>query len=525
MILKKLVSLTLSILFLLSTSACRDNEEDLEPDLIAPFMVLLGEPSVTLTEGDVYIEAGATSVDDRDGELEVIIEGSVDTSTAGDYLLTYSSTDAANNTTSLTRNVIVVAADTFITIWQTDNAGFSEDNQIKIGTLGDGYNYQVDWGDGLLDSNVTGDIVHTYESEGTYTVKITGDFPRLFFDDVLLSESDNEKLVSVERWGNRQWQSMNKAFNGCSNLLLNANDIPDLSQVTDMSKMFFGTNIAQDISEWDVSSVLNMNKLFANSGFNQDIANWDTSSVTNMSEMFFGSGFNQDISAWNVSSVTDMSGMFSASTFNQNIGSWDVSAVTNMARMFAFDASFNQPLDSWNVSLVNDMSSMFSEAFSFNQDLNSWDVSAVTDMTRMFAYNFADTWMVFNGDISNWNVSSVTNMGAMFAGASSFNQNIGGWDVSLVNDMIFMFTLADSFDQDISSWNVSSVFDMEDMFLGVTLSTENYDALLLSWSVQSLKFGVVFNAGNSQYSNSSQGARDTLTETYSWVVLDGGVAP
>jgi len=66
---------------------------------------------------------------------------------------------------------------------------------------------------------------------------------------------------------------------------------------------------------------------------------------------------------------------------------------------------------------------------------------------------------------------------------------------------------------------------MANMFQDITLSTDNYDALLLGWSVQSLQNDVVFSGGNSTYSASSQGARDTLTGTYNWTVTDGGDAP
>jgi len=72
---------------------------------------------------------------------------------------------------------------------------------------------------------------------------------------------------------------------------------------------------------------------------------------------------------------------------------------------------------------------------------------------------------------------------------------------------------------------VSGVSRMSRMFYGITLSTINYDALLINWSALYLQSNVVFSAGNSTYSSSSQGARDTLTDVYNWDVTDAGVEP
>ena len=181
----------------------------------------------------------------------------------------------------------------------------------------------------------------------------------------------------------------------------------------------------QDIGNWDVSNVTDMNRMFYGSLFNQDIGNWDTSSVTEMSRMFAGSEFNQPIGNWNTSSVTDMSVMFhNNSVFNQDIGNWDTSSVTNMNWMF-YSSLFNQDIGIWDVSNVTDMNRMFFNNSAFNQDIGNWNTSSVTNMSSMFNNT------VFNQDIGNWNVSNVTNMELMFR-SSSFNQDISGWDVDNV---------------------------------------------------------------------------------------------
>ena len=282
----------------------------------------------------------------------------------------------------------------FISTWETKN------KQIAIGAYSyETYNYNIDWGDGNVDTNVSTNITHTYDSDGIYDVKIYGLYPRIEIEDDFKSN-----ILNVYQWGDNKWVSMRQAFQGCDNLQINAVDTPDLSHVADMIYMFAqATRFNSDIGDWDVSKVTNMNSLFYKAeNFNQDIGRWDVSSVNNMMNMFsIATNFNQNIENWNTSNVTDMYGLFAQATrFNQDISSWDTSNVT-------------------------DMMIMFFEAENFNQDIGRWDTSKVEWMDRMF-YGTIN----FNQDISNWNTNNVTQMNYMFYGAESFNnQDLSTWNV------------------------------------------------------------------------------------------------
>ena len=353
----------------------------------------------------------------------------------------------------------------FVTTWRTT----SPNEWIIVPVGGATGIYTVDWGDDRTTANVTGNQIHSYKKAGTYTVAITGNFERIYLDGHTINPS---KLNSIEQWGDIKWISMGSAFKGARNMIYNADDIPNLSGVTDMSYMFFdASSFDGDVSSWDVSEVTDMSYMFSwTHSFNNDLSGWDVSEVSSMYGTFSGaSSFDGDISRWDVSNVDDMTEMFyDASSFDGDIFRWNVSKVTDMSAMFYGASSFDGDISRWNVSKVTDMSAMFYGASSFDGDISRWDVSNVGSMDGMFSGATS-----FNGNLSVWNVSSVNIMRNMFSGAISFNDDISAWDVSSVMNMNNMFDGAYSFNGDISVWDVSNVNYMSEMLMDFTYFSQN----------------------------------------------------
>jgi surface protein len=355
------------------------------------------------------------------------------------------------------------------------------DTQYKIPlfTTTDGL-INVDWGDGIINPDVSTEITHTYANPGVYTIRL---FPNAnqYIKSITHNSTSNSALNNTKKviefidWGNNvsNWDTMARHFRYCENISGFTSESPVLVNVSDMSFMF------EDM-------IL----------FNEDISSWDVSNVTNMRFLFND-----------------------ATSFNQDISSWDVSNVTNISWVFSNASSFNQPLNSWNVSGVTTLFHTFFGATSFNQPLSSWTVSNVTNMSETFAYATS-----FNQDISSWNTSNLRDMPSMFYSATSFNQDISSWDTSNVENMVNTFKYATSFDQDLASWNISSLIAANFMFDNSGLSTTNYDNLLIGWAAQApnINSNVTLGAAGINRTSASASAYNTLTTTYNWTINDAG---
>ena len=74
-------------------------------------ITLLGDDTVTVEVGSVYTDAGATAIDNYDGDISssIVTVNPVDTNTVGTYIITYNVSDVSGNVAlEVTRTVNVV---------------------------------------------------------------------------------------------------------------------------------------------------------------------------------------------------------------------------------------------------------------------------------------------------------------------------------------------------------------------------------------------------------------------------------
>jgi surface protein len=351
--------------------------------------------------------------------------------------------------------------------------------------------------------------------------------PRADLWDTFLECTNLTDIDFMANWNISQVRVMAATFRSCSNLTgWSAMQNWDTSNIINMYGFTQGTPITSEdlqyMSNWDMSNTKNLLQLFSGCSSLTNLnglSNWDVSSVTMMRGLFNNCSSLSNIDGltnWDVSSVTNMSFLlqsFSTPDVLTNLDAltnWNTSNVTTIERLVQQRTSLTNinGLANWNVSKVTNMLAAFSEVpldSSINV-LNNWDVSNVTTMEFMFdggGNNSSNNITATSVDLNNWDVSSATNMANIF------------------DDQFFITELG------IDQWNIKNVTNFTNApCQNTTLTTENYDALLIGWASQiPLAYNGTLVFGGSKYTpgGAAEAARAALIADVG-AISDGGAA-
>ena len=149
----------------------------------------------------------------------------------------------------------------------------------------------------------------------------------------------------------------------------------DVSEIEDMTDIFYFSYYNGDLSKWDVSNCKDMYAMFKNSDFNNDsLNNWDVSKVETMEYAFSRTKFNGDLSNWNVSNCQNFKSIFSFSEFNNDsLKDWNISNAKTLRFMF-YGAKFDNILSNYNFNFnCNDIiiEDMFLDNYDFFNKYNN----------------------------------------------------------------------------------------------------------------------------------------------------------
>jgi hypothetical protein len=180
-----------------------ENHNTEELDVNKPIITLNGNMSIRIHRENDYIDAGATATDDKDGDITNTIEtfSTVDTDKEGIYVVVYSVSDKAGNSSIKIRTVQVY-----------DVENIKEDKTKPIITLNGDANITIRLGDSYIDEGATatddrdGDITNTIETFSTVDTDKEGIYVVVYsVNDKAGNSSMKIRTVTVERDFSTQW--------------------------------------------------------------------------------------------------------------------------------------------------------------------------------------------------------------------------------------------------------------------------------------------------------------------------------
>jgi surface protein len=383
--------------------------------------------------------------------------------------------------------------------------------------------YDVDWGDGNSDSNVTtADKTHTYTTlpagavswPATFQVVITNQFGSLNMQRA--SATERGYLTKMVQWGTDNiWSSIFKMFYQCTAMQYTATDSPNLTNLvekTDAREVFYNCDavVNLDLSNWTNTGNLTylyyaFGKMSALKTLN--LTGWDTSNVTYNYNMCEGAGDTVDGCLFTMpdldwSSCPTISQIFyDTKCAGIDISGWKFGPATSVAKIcrqthqgsaatpFTIDAS------GWlQSSNITNMQGMFRSSGVTSVDITGIDTSNVTNM-NYFAYYATELTHITGLD--EFDATSLTTALIMFQYTKKYNWGTANanfstdWGPNLGNITTMTswfyqtgYTTPGTAPVNVANWDTSSVTNMENIFRQAKWSGGSID--VSGWDVSSL---------------------------------------
>jgi len=271
---------------------------------------------------------------------------------------------------------------------------------------------------------------------------------------------DKLKVTELSNWGVLPMESFDRSFDGCANMDITAIGTPDFSSIVRMGAGFSRSGIT-----------------------NFPFKNADFSSCTVWIQG--ASAFGSCASLNNL----DFTGM-----------SLSTSVSLNLERLFINNTSLASVIgfNTINTEKVTSTVDMFRNTVLESIDMSGMDFTSCTSFLRMFfIISELDDVNVTNMLL---NTSSNVNMTQMFQGHG-------------LCDIIGLDT-----------WDVSKVNTFNAFMSGTTITTVEYDKLLIAYNNLTLTANVPANFGSSKYTGGGAvaTARADIITDYLWTITDGG---
>lgn len=257
----------------------------------------------------------------------------------------------------------------------------SDNYTINIPVAGGGFDCDIDWGDGsptqtFISSNASF-ISHVYATAGTYEVKISGSFPRIYCD----RGGSRNQLIRVLDLGDVGWTSWYRAFSNAANLI-SIYRTPGYPTVPVSSFQRFAMSCSKLVSIPPIKDICDrVTDLFYAFRRNYQLLELDFRDV------------NMTLSGTSVLYIA-----FNSASKLQRIltnNAWDVSGAQRidfMARGCSSLVEFDTSL--WNISQsCVRFNGAFSDCYNLKVDYSNWDISNArtdSDLWSCFEYTLRD---------------------------------------------------------------------------------------------------------------------------------------